>query len=377
MNETVILKREDLYELVWARPLTHLAREFGLSDVGFAKHCRKMKIPLPGPGYWTRVKHGVQVKIPPLPPVHDPKLQQVRLGRAIKAVPKAATREEDPVIAIERLLENRISVQTTLISPHPLVKATIEALKRREPDKYGRIQPYGPQCLDIRVSPASQQRALLVMDALIKAFDTRGMKVFVKTGNFPNTHVYVQGEDLEIGIEEQATQVEHKLTPEELERLERYSHSWAPKHDFFPSGKLTLMLRSYLPVKKIWRDTEKNRIEDCLNEFVIGLIRAANMIKQNRSKEEGIRLAWEEEERRREETEQRKREEEEKLKMLDRQVAAWTKSRQIREFIAAVKAAANRECGFLEAISDLDEWIEWANRQADWLDPLAAKKHGK
>jgi hypothetical protein len=39
--------RNELYELVWAKPMTHLAKELGLSDVGLRKICVKYGIPLP------------------------------------------------------------------------------------------------------------------------------------------------------------------------------------------------------------------------------------------------------------------------------------------------------------------------------------------
>lgn len=38
--------RVELYELVWAKPMTHLAKQLGLSDVGLRKICVKFGIPL-------------------------------------------------------------------------------------------------------------------------------------------------------------------------------------------------------------------------------------------------------------------------------------------------------------------------------------------
>lgn len=48
------LAREDLYELVWSKPITELAKDFGLSDVALAKRCRRLGVPVPGRGYWAR-----------------------------------------------------------------------------------------------------------------------------------------------------------------------------------------------------------------------------------------------------------------------------------------------------------------------------------
>lgn len=54
----LILSREDLYELVWSKPMAELAKDFGMSDVALAKRCRKIGVPVPGRGYWTRIAAG-------------------------------------------------------------------------------------------------------------------------------------------------------------------------------------------------------------------------------------------------------------------------------------------------------------------------------
>jgi hypothetical protein len=59
--------RQELYEKVWQFPLRKLAVEYGISDVGLAKVCRKLKIPLPGLGQWTRIACGDTIARPPLP----------------------------------------------------------------------------------------------------------------------------------------------------------------------------------------------------------------------------------------------------------------------------------------------------------------------
>lgn len=37
--------RQEFYELVWSKPMTHLAKDFRLSDVALHKICRKHDIP--------------------------------------------------------------------------------------------------------------------------------------------------------------------------------------------------------------------------------------------------------------------------------------------------------------------------------------------
>jgi hypothetical protein len=59
--------RAELYELVWSKPMTHVAKYFGMSDVAVRKHCVEHGIPTPPLGYWAKPAHGKTVSRPPLP----------------------------------------------------------------------------------------------------------------------------------------------------------------------------------------------------------------------------------------------------------------------------------------------------------------------
>ncbi|MEM5387913.1 hypothetical protein VSR68_30635 [Paraburkholderia phymatum] len=62
-----LFTRRQLYELVWAGPITALAKSLGVSDVGLAKACRRGDIPLPPRGYWAKLNAGRHVDRTPLP----------------------------------------------------------------------------------------------------------------------------------------------------------------------------------------------------------------------------------------------------------------------------------------------------------------------
>jgi hypothetical protein len=63
--------REKIYEEIWSEPIQHVAKRYGISDVGLAKVCRKLNIPRPGRGYWAKKAAGKtvprQMSLPPLP----------------------------------------------------------------------------------------------------------------------------------------------------------------------------------------------------------------------------------------------------------------------------------------------------------------------
>jgi hypothetical protein len=63
----IIFKREELYEKVWDKSISPLAKEYGISDVGLAKICRKLNIPWPSRGYWAKLEFGKKVSRPAFP----------------------------------------------------------------------------------------------------------------------------------------------------------------------------------------------------------------------------------------------------------------------------------------------------------------------
>lgn len=57
MNNKIFIRKQ-LYDLVWSKPLTQLAKEYAISDTGLRKICKKHNIPLPKLGYWQKIQHG-------------------------------------------------------------------------------------------------------------------------------------------------------------------------------------------------------------------------------------------------------------------------------------------------------------------------------
>lgn len=66
------VERETLYEEVWSDPVTVVAARYGLSDVGLAKICKRLHIPLPRRGYWAKLKAGQMNTGSPAAQTHGP-----------------------------------------------------------------------------------------------------------------------------------------------------------------------------------------------------------------------------------------------------------------------------------------------------------------
>jgi hypothetical protein len=62
-------------------------------------------------------------------------------------------------------------------------------------------------------------------------------------------------------------------------------------------------------------------------------------------------------------------EEEKKIKTLKKEAAAWWRAERIRNYIAAVRTDAAAQPDSSQR-KELLEWIDWAEEQADRIDPL-------
>lgn len=77
---SIVLTREQAYDLAWAAPLTTLALEVDLSNVMLGKSLREAGIPLPGVGYWAKLAAGKPVKRVLLSPPHLGTVRFVWIG---------------------------------------------------------------------------------------------------------------------------------------------------------------------------------------------------------------------------------------------------------------------------------------------------------
>ena len=56
------ITRAELHALVWSKPMTEIAKFYGVRDQHVAQACDAHEIARPGAGYWQRVEHGKSVE---------------------------------------------------------------------------------------------------------------------------------------------------------------------------------------------------------------------------------------------------------------------------------------------------------------------------
>ncbi len=213
------------------------------------------------------------------------------------------------------------------------------------------------------------ERSCLIMDALIKALTQRDYELSIEKGELPKTSVLVDGEIIEIGIDEKIRAVKHVPTSQERSRYGGYI-GWLPRFDHEPTGELILKIRnaSYLGIRQSWGDGKVQKLENCLGKFIVGLHHAARAIKEHREERERQEREWEEQRKLWKEQQRLEKIEDQKIEKLSKDLENWKIARDIREYLVEIGGLADQVEGF-------DEWIRWANSYASRLDPASCPEN--
>ena len=362
-HDDVTFTREKLYEEVWTRPVTQLAKQVGVSDVALAKICRKLNVPVPARGYWARVAAGYSPKRPALPTATatTPQSHVFRRCQAPEgAIAPTITEDDAP----------SVTVAPTLEDPHRLIRTSRAYLQRAAKEYDSRVRPT-TQVLDIAVGETTLDRALRVMDALLKAVEERGHRVEVWEMERPpaqpspygnqspqpkprwHTFAVVENTGVEFGLEEGYETIE--VPPPPPSGL-RETRSWSlprPVKERIPNGRLVLTIRNAPRSERLaCGDTKRQAIETRLGSFILMLEATSSAIKAAeveaaRRAEENRR--WQEE---RQKAEDRRRREEALVGDLAKRLELWLAAARYRQLADAVEALAVGD-------SDLERRAQW------------------
>lgn len=361
MYKQIEFTREDLYKMVWERSVLIIAKEIGVSDVAVAKACRKAGIPLPERGHWAIVKSGRAVKTPPLPKTKPDQLDSVWFT-VLENPPPKPPKVEIPAGPL-------IEIPTELAKPHRLVAELKSATKGKKEDKGVIPLNYEYQkVLRVKTSAAQLERALILMDVLIKQFESKGYKVRISEKRGETELVLKEGV-VTFRLNERTKQTAPPPPPPRPpgRRGEHYHETWRPAYVLVGTGEFTLEFSNY-PIRNcpnIWKDRANRSLEAQLHEVIAVLPSwEAELLADRLKREEEAARANEAEKHRiaaarAEETLRLQR-----VKLVV-QLRAWEHAERLRRFIAAFEQKGDQS-------PEAQSWLEWANLQVQELDPLCS-----
>jgi hypothetical protein len=357
--------REDLYAEVWEQPLVRVAAKYGISAVMLGKVCRKLQIPLPGRGYWTKKEFGKPVERTPLKEARDiPVVHCLKQSSPEKRQQTFLATPELTDPEYQRVLE--VEGQPVVIDPdtkrHKLVSATAKALRHAQPDNRGIIlRRWDETCLDVRVSKNSLDRALNILNAVILLLEAEAFPVTVHSDRH-GTVAQVFGYAVPFSIVEKLREMSRK-------EVKGYSYT-RMVIEYQPSRELEFRVEGNYYGYRKFRDGKKQKLEGLIPKL------AGAVVREGRA-----RVIWAEKQRL-EEIERSKKEqqrailaeqiaeEEKKVRDLESWVTNWERAERMREFIVALEKYWKEVGHDLSPESPKGKRVLWMKRQADRLDPI-------
>jgi hypothetical protein len=335
------LGREQIYELVWTKPMASVATEFGVSDVALKKRCRKLAIPTPSRGYWVKVEHGQKPARTPLP---------ATIGANSPQVPASAHHSQWPREVLA--LCDRAQGFLTAIKASEL---NYKKLHKLESKLYPRAE----------VSAATCESAARLFHALLFAIEGTGIPFRKSSSKYEAAYFEVEGERL------------HLEMNEELRAAKPSYASWRASEER-PTGNLTVTLADGGYGGR-WKKGWTQGQDGGLREMVASIMKEVVAYSERKRQEHAA-----EAERRRIEHERWMVEEEKRKRLAHDQAIASAERTRAEDFFRAVEWTHlhKRALQFIaecestwraagELTSEQVAWLEWARRIATAWSPAA------
>jgi hypothetical protein len=331
--------------------MTHLAKEFVISDVALHKICRKHGIPNPPLGWWAKKAAGKKVKQTPLPEAKPGASDRITiadgdLGR--ESANLAAAREQARIVASE-------GDHSVAVPPHPIVDRTIAKLGKEKPSHIGLIAVSGGGLIKCEVAPRSVDRLADILPRIVQAASLQGFQL---VGGEGSAHFKSETEVIGFSISELVKREKHVLTDAERAKEEAWQrkrdlaarrNGWDavffdrpqfPEWDYQPTGQLSFEFEQVYVFgggtapRRSFRDAKVQRLENMASEIGVGLAVLAAAKTEQRLKREAEERRRDEERRRRELVERAKHIEDRRIAGLGAILAELDELDRLRRLIA-------------------------------------------
>ncbi len=368
--------RAELYELVWSRPRTLLAKEFGISDVAIRKHCLQADIPVPSVGFWAKLNAGGKAVREPLPLRLPGRRDTIAFGEDRDHWPKSTNLPEKPsfvedleaqvTVASKRI--GRIRAARDLTNPDPSLSYVLRSEEKRRVkfavDQWSWYKP--------RFDAPVIQRQLRIFNSLAKALNPLYGAQSVR-----EKEEWVQGQGT----------LHHLVLYLDFGGCRMSLRFYEPGevHKNRGSRKITrttLRVEDSRPEARVleWTDEEGKKIEGQLSDILSALMRHAEQSLREHAEwvyEESLKRYHQELAAMERQKEQAERErlaaiEVSKAKFRDAVVAIAQSKRtaeDIRATVAALRAHPEMATG--DSKTAFEDWANKALAVADSLDPMS------
>lgn len=410
------MKRSELYEKVWAKPMTQLAAELGISDVGLAKACRRHAVPAPPRGYWAKLRAGQKPPQPPLPtPELDVRVDFATTDPQERARLKADERWREEMVKAAAQKAVRVApvrFAQDLEGAHPLVKAMqryceriprlVEQFKRkglhgwsttkpedRPPhEERGRYLLLRKGMLDVTASLNCMDWVLRFHATVFKGLTDGGMSIAFREAQAPErrsdsqrgpaVEAKFKGETFTIKFSQGYRRIQ--LSAQEMAKL-RKEQSWASEYEFRPSEKLTFSITgSVYGAEKVWQGTQE-KLEGLVDEIVRSAFELVPLQVELRKQREAAAERARQDAEVRAKAERRASAKAEQLKQAFLMAEADARVRQLEEFLARLEAGidstvppyADRAIAWIQVVREqlaakhpVDEMLTWCLSTPSW-----------
>ena len=363
--EKVILSRGQLYERIWTTPMRRLAEEFGLSDVGLAKVCKRLTIPRPPVGYWAKKETGKAPPRPPLPADDEHRETGVAFQITVIDPSHSTSNESENASRSKPGTKRRGSRQGRTEISRSLIEAARSQLQLGKIDVGQLTRRNDRSAASIRVSRAQISRATRLFESLITTWQSRGGTVKPSAvGKESGTEFWLDKEFVPVHLFE-VTDPNPSARP--TARLNRYGRT-SPQ----PTGILGFLTLDLTKgrVRSTWQDGKEALLESMI-ETIADEVRShiesniATRPDRDCESRQMTRLIERQAARRKIESDERGWH-----KFLLESMQNCQQAEQLRAFAAEHRRRV--ACNELRITNQaqFDDWLAWANYLANKIDPL-------
>jgi hypothetical protein len=174
-HSRMAITREQLYQEVWAEPMTRVAARHGVSSSFLARVCTRLNIPRPRRGYWAKLAVGRVSEREALP--------QAALGDELewsRGETSVLRSQAMPTLPGAPRVRKRVRLEREGL--HPLLIEAKPHLEGAQLTEVGYLRPAKRNLVDIFVSAEALQRTLETSSRLFDALEARGYRVCLPAG---------------------------------------------------------------------------------------------------------------------------------------------------------------------------------------------------